>query len=312
MAKKKREKEKVIKRHAFVGHYLQYLTYRAFEFFLALLKLETTFAIGEFLGRFLFRLPLHHRAIVFKNLRLAFRNEKSPEQIRILAEQVYERTGANLLTSIRIPTFSDDDIRNIVHIENHELVQEPVAAGKGIVLLIPHMGNWELFAQIKPLFLENTNPPIEVGTHYRPLNNPYLNALVERRRKRRGTRLFSKGTSLHTLTAHLREGNLIAVLADQRVGRQGKICDFFGLPTDCSPLPSLLARRAGSALLAIHCETVAPARWKLVLSSVPGTDTAACMQSLEAAWRASPADVFWFQDRWKYPLKKGLIPPPAE
>jgi len=172
------------------------------------------------------------------------------------------------------------------------------------------MGNWELLAQANDLVLSNLAEPILGGTHYRPLNNPPLNRLIERRRKRRGARLFSKRTSLHTLTAFLREGNLIAILADQRVGKRGKVCQFFNLPTDSSPLPELLAKRSGATILSLHCRTTGPGKWELALSEVYGRDTQSCMNALEKAWRSSPEDVFWFQDRWRYQIKHGMITAP--
>jgi lauroyl/myristoyl acyltransferase len=294
-----------------LGHWLQYATYRSAEKLLALMSIESIFSIGEFLGRLAYRLPLAHREIVLQNLRLAFRDEKSRSEIEALAERVFELTGANLFSSVRIPTLSDQQIRLLYQIEGLPLVEETADHGKGIVLLVPHMGNWELLAQTNALTFSELKKPIQGGTHYRPLSNPPMNRLIERRRKRRGTKLFSKRTSLHTLTSFLREGNLIGILADQRVGRRGKTCDFFGLPTDCSPLPALLAKRSGASLLALHCKTVGIARWKIVCAPVHGTDTAACTQALEKAWRSSPADVFWFQERWKYPIKRGLIDPPA-
>ncbi|MDE0597483.1 MAG: hypothetical protein OSB65_19775 [Roseibacillus sp.] len=295
-----------------LAHWFQFLAYRCVEFFLGILSVDTTFSIGELIGRLIYRLPLAHRSIVLRNLRLAYRNEMSEEEIGTLAERVYELTGANLLSSIRIPSLSDQQIKDLVQFEHLNLLTEASVGRKGIVLLVPHMGNWELLAQAMGLIFPEIDPPIQGGTHYRPLNNPAMNRLIERRRKRRGTKLFSKGSSLHTLTAFLREGNLLAILADQRVGPRGETCNFFGLPTDCSPLPALLAKRTGATILALHCETTGPAQWKIVISTVRRPDTASCMQTLEAAWRSSPQDVFWFQDRWRYQISKGIISAPLD
>jgi len=294
-----------------MGHWLQYATYRSAEKLLALLSMESIFSIGEFFGRLAYRLPLAHREIVIQNLRLAFQHEKSRSEIEALAERVFELTGANLFSSVRIPTLSDQQLRLLFQVEGLPLIEETADLGKGIVLLAPHMGNWELLAQTNALALSEFKKPILGGTHYRPLSNPPMNRLIERRRKRRGTRLFSKRASLHTLTSFLREGSLIGILADQRVGKRGKTCDFFGLPTDCSPLPALLAKRSGASLLFVHCETVGTAKWKIVYSPINGTDTTACTQALEKAWRSSPEDVFWLQERWKYQIKKGIIDPPT-
>ena len=291
--------------------WLFYGAYRLVEFLLKLLDVTTAFSLGEFLGRVAYRLPLEHRNTVIRNLRLAYRDGKSRDEIEALAERVFELTGANLVSSIRIPFLTDEKIEQIAHVSNLELLPELEGRENGMVILIPHMGNWELLAQTIGIFTRVLSGT-KGGTHYRPLNNAPLNKLIERRRKKRGIVLFSKQTSLHNLVSFLREGNGLAILADQRIGRRGTICNFFGLPTDCSPLPALLAKRSGAAILTLHCKTVGHARWELALSRVVGRDTQACMTALEEAWRSSPEDVFWFQDRWRYQIKHGHIPAPAE
>lgn len=297
MAKKKRTT---------LAHWLQYAGFRTMESVLKLVSIQSSFSLGEFLGRSASRFPSKYRKTIVQNLELAFREEKSSDEIAELTERVFELTFANLVSSIRIPFLSEDEIDELVTVENKQLLIAAESGGTGIVILVPHMGNWEILAQALATF-HKILPDTLGGTHYRPLNNPPMNALVERRRKKRGIVLFSKRTSLHTLTSFLREGNAIAILADQRVGRRGTICDFFGLPTDCSPLPALLAKRTGASVICLHCETTGTATWDLKFSPVEGNETAACMKALEMAWRASPEDVFWFQDRWKYQIKHGHI-----
>ncbi|MEJ6730108.1 MAG: hypothetical protein QNK83_13185, partial [Akkermansiaceae bacterium] len=69
--------------------------------------------------------------------------------------------------------------------------------------------------------------------------------------------------------------------------------------TTFSPLAPVLAKRAKSSVIGLHCTTTGPDHWDIHITSVPELNTQACTDSLEAAWRSSPADVFWFQDRWR-------------
>jgi KDO2-lipid IV(A) lauroyltransferase len=288
---------------------LEYVAYTAAEVALGMMSAETAFALGELIGRIAYRLPHSYLQIVRRNLRLAYRNELSPEEIEDLVERVYERNGANIASTIRISRLTDEKIAKLTEVVNKDLIQEAASADRGIVFVIPHMGNWELLAQAKELFT-NIDPPIHRGSHYRPLNNPLMDRKIQDLRRRNGTRLFSKLTSLHSFIAFLRERGSIGILSDQRVKKRGVTCDFFGLPTDCSPTPALLAKRSGAMLIALHCETAGPARWRLVLDRVPGDDAAACIRAIERSYRASPEDVFWFQDRWKYQIRKGVVTDP--
>lgn len=277
-----------------LSHRLEYLVYRVIEQFLRRLSLETTFRLGEFVGALIYRLAPAQRRTVIRNLRFAFGGEMSHEAIEDLAGRVFERTGANLFSSIRVPFSSDAEIGEVVDFEGMGKVFE-IAEKQGIVAVSPHMGNWELLAQAVHL----AQGSFEAGTHYRPLNNRLLNRLVERRRKKRGLRLFAKQSSGHTMASFVKGGGFLGILADQRVGSRGSPGVFFGRPTTCSPLPDLMARRGKAKLFSLVCETIDTARWKISFTPIPEVSAQACATSLENAWRRSPEDVFWFEDRWR-------------
>jgi KDO2-lipid IV(A) lauroyltransferase len=183
-----------------------------------------------------------------------------------------------------------------MEVENLELLKQALANGKGVVLLLSHMGNWELLSRIVHLFPEGT----KTGAFYRPLNNRLMDERVLRRREADGTRMFSKRDPFHQVTGFLREGGVVGVLADQRVGIQGELVHFFGRMTRASPLPSLLARRSKSAVLALSVTTVAPGKWRAIFLPVetPYT-TEHCTAALEESMKTGPLDVFWLQERWK-------------
>ena len=284
-----------------LSHRLEYCAYRAFEGMFRILSLETVFRLGEFSGRIMHRFNPGRRQQVIQNLRLAFGDEKSRPEIEQLAEEVFERTGANFLTSLKIPFLSDEEILGRLDFEGLDEVFEATDKG-GIVMVSPHMGNWELLAQA--IFLAEGK--FKVGTHYRPLNNALINAVVERRRKRRGLQLFAKKSSTHQIASFVREGGAMGILADQRVGGRGAACLFFGRPTTCSPLPHLIAKRGKGLLFSLSCETVGTAHWQISFRHIPTISAQACANSIEQNWRRSPVDVFWYEDRWRIQGKRPL------
>lgn len=258
------------------------------------MDLETVFRLGELAGRIVYRFSTDRRNQVTRNLRYAFGGEKSQSEISQLTAQIFERTGANFLTSLKIPFLSDDQILARLHFEGLDDIFNATEKG-GVVMVSPHMGNWELLAQA--IFL--IDGKFGVGTHYRPLNNSLINNVVERRRKRRGLKLFAKRTSTHRISNFVREGGAMGILADQRVGDRGTACLFFGRPTTCSPLPHIIAKRGKALLTSLSCETIGIARWKILFRHIPTISAQACADSIEQDWRRSPVDVFWFEDRWR-------------
>ncbi len=265
------------------------------------MSLETSYKVGEFIGRIAHHLLKKRRDQVIRNITYAFGDEKTAQEIYNLSREVFERCGANLLCSLRTPFLNDEEI--LKHLSFEGLDDLLIEAEKGgIVLVSPHMGNWEILAQA--VFL--TKEKMAVGTHYRPLNNSLINEIVEHRRTRRGLQLFPKHASTHRLISFVRDGGGMGILADQRVGSRGIAGTFFGRPTTLSPLPHLIAKRAKAQLMRLICETTSPCQWKVSFTPITEISAQACANSLEEAWRHSPADVFWFEDRWRIQGKDPL------
>ncbi len=236
------------------------------------------------------------RVVVLRNLRIAFYGEYDMPALKELTREIFRRTGANLLSAAHTAHLDPREVDANLVVENPELLQSVADQGKGVVLMPPHMGNWEILSRMNRLFPQGH----AVGAFYRPLNNPLLNERIIRQRKADGTHLFSKRDSFHAVAGFLREGGLVGILADQRVGKQGELVRFFGRLTRASPLPSLMIRRSKSGVVPISLITESPGKWRVRYHTVnPPFKTPDCMAALEQAMRASLLDVFWFQDRWK-------------
>jgi KDO2-lipid IV(A) lauroyltransferase len=222
-----------------------------------------------------------------------------------MARESFIRTVANLLSSSISKRSKPGSVEETLEVENPELLEEFMAEGRGVVLLLAHMGNWELLTRLQSFL-----PQIKsLGGFYRPLNNPILNERVLKNREADGSRLFSKRDSLHHVSGFLRENGVVGILADQRVGRQGELVEYFGRLTRASPLPSLLARRCRSEVVALSLRTLAPGKWVARFHRVEKPyKSGNCMKAIETAMRESMVDVFWLQERWKTYLSKRISP----
>ncbi len=275
---------------------LEWLGQVCVEWVIARLPGAVVFRVGEWFGGVLWHVMGLRRRIVLKNLRIVYGGEKSFEEIRKLARESFRRSIANLFSAVHTAQVKFEELERSVTLENTELGKEVTSLGRGVLILPPHMGNWEVLSRMNRLYAQG----LKTGAFYRPLNNPYLDERLARKRMSEGMRLFAKKDSMHVLGGFLRGGGMLGILADQRTGLQGQVSQFFGRLTRSSPLPSLLIRRCKCEAVAISLKTVSPGRWVGKYHEVgEAGDTAACMDAIERAMRESPVDVFWFHDRWK-------------
>jgi KDO2-lipid IV(A) lauroyltransferase len=280
-----------------LAHRLEYALYRAAEKLLGLASLGTVTRLGEVLGQVAWMISPKHRRLVTRNLRIATATE-APDaaEIRRRVRETFVRAGGNLLGSIRAVTMQPAELREHITMTGLEHMRVPVENGRGVVVVWAHMGNWEVLAQLVP----ELGPLVRGGPIYRPLENPLLDRLTVRRRSQQGAVLFNKHDGFNGPAAILRSGGVVSVMTDQRAGGHGELCPFFGRLSSCTPLPGLLARRTGAAMVTLSITSLSTGRWQLAVRPVPDkARTPEILRHLEVAMRDRLTDVFWFHDRWR-------------
>ena len=199
--------------------------------------------------------------IVRDNLRTVLKPETTEAELEQTTREVFACSMGNLLSSLKTSRLSMEELKEIAVIEDREVLDRAIAKGRGVFIVLAHMGNWELLAQIHELLFPGTPG----GTFYRPLNNPYLDRVIADRRRQRGVGLFAKRSSLKEPIKLLREGGVVSVLSDQRAGRLGSLCPFFGRLFSANPLPALLQKRTGCEVVGLSVRTTEPGRWAIKL-----------------------------------------------
>jgi lipopolysaccharide heptosyltransferase II len=290
--------------------YLLFCIYRVLSGIIAALPISAGFTLGRVLGWMAYYVAIPYRQLVLKNLRIAFGGEKSPAELTALAREHFATLGANLFSSFKLATMSPEAITARVAIENMDALHRAAEPGHGVVLILSHLGNWELLAQLVP----HGPPGRRVGTVYQPLGNYYFDQHVKASRARFGLVPFDRRRGFAEPIKFLREGGIAGVLVDQHAGDGGMWTPLFGRLASTSPLAGTMALRTGSPLVPVAVYTTGRARWRLVVSDPlprdttdPDQLTAQINMALEKEIRISPADWFWMHDRWKTPEPDFLL-----
>lgn len=302
--------------------FVVYLLYRAGSAVVAALPLPFLFAFGQFLGVCAWMFSGKYRRLATRNLEIAFANEKSQRELRQLVRRHFRRLGANLLCSAKLTQMPPEKILDHVEVENIESMAREFRAGVPVVLVLSHIGTWEVFAQLMPKFFGF----VRGASVYQGLGNRFIDEHVRRTRSQTGLELFDRHDGFEPVIELLRSGGGVGVLSDQHAGDHGVWTPFFGRLASTSPLPALLAKRTRAALIAAGVYTTGPARWRLVFTerfdetgASVAVLTSKINQVIEGQIRRAPEDWFWVHNRWKTPepnfllahYKRGIYLPPG-
>ena len=206
-----------------------------------------------------------------------------------------------LVAFARFPRINRANVGDWVRYEGFEHYVEAKARGKGVLFATAHLGNWELSAFAHALLTEPMNVVV------RPLDNPLLNAMVERRRGLSGNRLLSKRDFARSILQALRSNEPVGILMDQNTGPEnGVFVSFFGKLACANVTFAKIAARSGAAVIPGFLVWSAEER-KFILKFYPlveiagdaAEDTARIQAAIELAVREYPEQWLWIHRRWK-------------
>ncbi len=274
------------------------------------LPLGFAFSLGQGLGFLAWLLLPNYRRLARRNVEIAFGQEKTaPEKGRIVRRH-FQQLGANLLSGMKLNATPLAEVAKLVATEGVDEVHRELRAGRPVVLVLSHLGNWELFAQILPHYFGYAR----LSTVYQRLGNRHLDRFVREQRARFGVELFDRSEGFQEAIRLLRAGGMIGILSDQHAGDHGMWTPFFGRLASTSPLPGLLCKRTGAALIAASLYTAGTGKWRMTFSrsgDLPNDSvqslTAKANEMIADEIRRAPEDWFWVHNRWKTPRPNWLL-----
>ncbi|MGA8300549.1 MAG: lysophospholipid acyltransferase family protein [Terriglobales bacterium] len=263
-------------------------------------------AIGIGIGLTVFRLHRRLRDVGMRNLALAFPGMSETERHRILRGE-YISLGRQLAEFCRFPSYTADNVSKVVIYDGLENYEKAFARGKGVLFLTGHLGAWELSAFAHSL---NGHP---LSIVMRPLDNPYIDRLVQRYRTLHGNKTVSKDDFIRGLLAAMRAGESVGILMDTNMTPpQGVFVNFFGVPAYTASGLARIALRTDAAV--VPGFTVwEPDLGKYVLRFDPALElvrtgddnadivanTAMFTSVIEEHIRRHPDQWLWLHRRWK-------------
>jgi KDO2-lipid IV(A) lauroyltransferase len=211
-------------------------------------------------GAALSRVENRRRALALANLRLALPASSAAERRTLLRDNFAELARCASEWA-RLPSLDARTIAERVEIHGLEHIEAAYRRGRGVLVATAHYGHWELVLRALGLALAER----EVTAVGREQSNPYLQAMVEERRRLGGIEPI--GQRATEILRALRRNAGIGLLVDQYFSerRGGILVPFLGWGAWTNPGPATLSVRTGCALLVAHVQRVEGPRHRIVV-----------------------------------------------
>src|SRR5215467_1565059 len=204
-------------------------------------SLSRAFAIG--IGRMVYLLHVRLRQVGMRNLAMALPEKSEAERAQIL-RGVFTSLGRQLADLCQFPRFTPENIDQVVVYDGLENYERAYARGKGVLFLTAHFGGWELSAFAHSLHGHWLHVVM------RPMDNPYLDRMIDRYRTMYGNKTVAKDDFVRGLLAAMKAGETVGILMDTNMTPpQGVFVKFFGIPACTAAGLARIALRTDAAVV---------------------------------------------------------------
>ena len=229
-----------------INYLLQFLFFLPLFIIFKLIGYKNSSNLGAKITSFLGPM-FRKKTLILKNLDRAFPNEEIDNEKKI--KKIWENYGRILSDYIYLKDFRNGTKNNYINVEGREILNSIKKKKSPVVFVSGHFNNFELMA------MEIEKNDIKVAAIYRPLNNLFLNPMMENIRKKYVCkRQIKKGISgTREILKLFKNGVSIALMIDQRVS-EGKKIKFFNHEAYTTTIPAQLIKKFGCDVIPVHIE----------------------------------------------------------
>ena len=284
----------------YIKYFIQFL-FAVLSFFIFKIlgaKLSSHYSgkIFEIIGPF-----FRSKKIIHSNIKRAF-PEISAEELKIMTNHMWNNYGRVFAEYMFIKDFRFGKLSKCIQVEGQNILEEIINSEKQVIFISGHFSNFELMA----MHLENSG--IKLSAIYRPLNNIFLNKIMERIRKKYICKnQIKKGIGGIKKLINLKKSNYsTALMIDQRVS-EGIKSNFFNNEALTTTIPAQLVKKFKIPVVPIFIERINNLNFKITINKPINFSNETSIknitdelnQILEKMIINKPEQWIWSHNRWK-------------
>ena len=226
----------------------------------------------------------------------------SKEDRKLVINSMWGNYGRILSEYIYLKQFRKNNLNQFIEIEGANYLNEIKKNGDQVVFISGHFNNFELMA------MEIEKAGINLCAIYRPLNNPFLNIIMENIRKNHICKnQIKKGKAgTRDLLNFFKKNFSVALMIDQRVS-EGEDIDLFNRPAKTTTIPAQLVKKYGCEVVPIYIERYQNYYFKMEVNKPIEFSKTKSLEDItielnkiiEKMIKKNPNQWIWTHDRWK-------------
>tara|TARA_B100001094_G_C18067981_1_gene738473 strand:- start:219 stop:1079 length:861 start_codon:yes stop_codon:yes gene_type:complete len=262
------------------------------------------YKIASIFGSFLLSIlgPLFRSKKIIKNNIQISLDLSDENEISKIINNMWSNYGKILSDYIFIKNFRSGKLQKYLDIEGYEILEKIERNKKPVIFVSGHFNNFELMA------MQIEKAGIKTAAIYRPLNNIFLNKIMESIRIRYICKnQVKKGMSgIKQMVTFFKKNYSIAIMIDQRVS-EGIYSNLLGRPALTTTIPAQMVRKFGCDVVPVYIERINKLKYKMKIFKPITFRKEDSLESitnnlniwLESMIKKNPSQWIWTHNRWK-------------
>ncbi len=288
----------------YIKYFIEFLFIISLFAIFKIIGLKNASALGEKIGIAIGPL-FRSKTIISKNINFAFPNINSSDEKKII-KGMWSNYGRTFAEYVFLNKFSKNSPDQLVSIQGKDILDKIKEKNESVVFVSGHFANFELMA------MQLSNHGINLSAIYRPLNNIFLNPLMEYLRiKYICPSQIKKGRAgMREILKKIQEKHSIALMIDQRVTEGEKVL-FFNQPAYTTTIPAQIALKFRSKIVPISLKRISDVKFNMVVEKPIDVERSENQNKdildisiklnsvMENMIKNNPDQWIWSHNRWK-------------
>jgi len=283
-----------------IRYFFEFLTIIFLFLIFRILGIKISSYIGGRLGS-MFGPFFRSKQLIRSNIINALPN-LTKQELEIIIKKMWNNYGRILSEYIFIKKFRNSNLNDNLLVEGNEILQTIKKSHEPVIFISGHFDNFELMA------MQIEKSGVKLSAIYRPLNNIFLNKIMENiRSKYICKNQIKKGAaSIRELLTMFKNGTSIALMIDQRVS-EGISSNFFGQKALTTTIPAQFVKRFNCKIVPIYIERISGVNFKMKINEPINFSKDESIEKitdelnlyLEKMILQKPDQWIWTHNRWK-------------
>ena len=288
----------------YIKYFIEFLFIISLFAIFKIIGLKNASALGEKIGIAIGPL-FRSKTIIRKNINFAFPNINSSDEKKII-KGMWSNYGRTFAEYVFLNKFSKNSPEQLISIQGKDILDKIKEKNESVVFVSGHFANFELMA------MQLSNHGINLSAIYRPLNNIFLNPLMEYLRiKYICPSQIKKGRAgMREILKKIQEKHSIALMIDQRVTEGEKVL-FFNQPAYTTTIPAQIALKFSSKIVPISLKRISDVKFNMVVEKPIDVERSENQNEdildisiklnsvMENMIKNNPDQWIWSHNRWK-------------